>query len=219
MGKNTAVIQVPESGNKVDPYDFQQVVGLFRDGSVNYGSDFVASVISGMGAVGYSISDIFIDQISGVIHNEITPHMSQIYVQEVDLACRTSQIDMSVGMFRAISMVIHIEYGFFAKIPTCIIVDDIGEGLDFERATNLIKYVTTRASQSRSQLIMSTNDRFVMNSVPLDYWSVIDRRASEVFILNSKNSKEVFENFHFTGLSNFDFFSRGLYTDSSSANI
>ncbi len=53
---------------------------------------------------------------------------------------------------------------------------------------------------------MSTNDRFVMNHVPLTEWSVLRRSGNRVVVHNHENSPEAFERFEFTGLSNFDFF-------------
>ena len=60
---------------------------------------------------------------------------------------------------------------------------------------------------------MATNDRFVMNRVPLEYWSVIRRLPNMSKIYNYQNSKELFDNFEFTGLSNFDFFSSDYLLD------
>ncbi len=54
---------------------------------------------------------------------------------------------------------------------------------------------------------MATNDRFIMNRVPIEYWSVIRRLPNKAQICNYRNYKEVFDDFEFTGLSNFDFFS------------
>jgi hypothetical protein len=56
---------------------------------------------------------------------------------------------------------------------------------------------------------MSTNDEFVMNVVPLQYWQVIQRTGGECKIRNYQNSKEQFDNFKFTGLSNFDLLTTG----------
>jgi len=53
---------------------------------------------------------------------------------------------------------------------------------------------------------MSTNDRFVMNNVPLEYWHIIQRSGGHCKIYNYENSKGTFDNFAYTGLSNFDFF-------------
>jgi len=52
---------------------------------------------------------------------------------------------------------------------------------------------------------MSTNDRFVMNNVPLEYWQVIQRKGGECRIYNYQNSKDIFDEFTYTGLNNFDF--------------
>ncbi|MES1225487.1 MAG: ATP-binding protein, partial [Bacteroidota bacterium] len=54
-------------------------------------------------------------------------------------------------------------------------------------------------------------DRFVMNKVPLKYWSIIQRNLSGSKIFNYKNSKKVFDEFEFTGLNNFDFFSKNFF--------
>jgi hypothetical protein len=63
-----------------------------------------------------------------------------------------------------------------------------------------------KAQQTSVQLIMSTNDRFVMNKVPLQYWAVIQRKGSTCRFFNYENSREKFEAFKFTGMNNFDFF-------------
>jgi hypothetical protein len=52
---------------------------------------------------------------------------------------------------------------------------------------------------------MSTNDRFVMNSVPLDEWCVVQRHGCKVQVHNYKNSTTIFDRFKKTGLANFDF--------------
>jgi hypothetical protein len=53
---------------------------------------------------------------------------------------------------------------------------------------------------------MSTNDQFVMNHVPLEEWSVLQREGSHIRVRNHENSKKAFEYFRFVGLSNFSFF-------------
>ena len=68
-------------------------------------------------------------------------------------------------MFRALSLITQITYSQLTSTPSCILVDDIGEGLDYERASALIKLVVEKARGKSIQLIMATNDRFVMNSV------------------------------------------------------
>lgn len=40
-------------------------------------------------------------------------------------------------MYRALAVIIHLNYLLLAKKTSCILIDDIGEGLDFERSTAL----------------------------------------------------------------------------------
>jgi hypothetical protein len=69
----------------------------------------------------------------------------------------------------------------------------------------MIKTLIAKAQKTKMQLLMASNDRFVMNSVPLKFWTLLDRSGSNVHVYNEGNSKKVFENFKFTGLNNFDF--------------
>lgn len=57
----------------------------------------------------------------------------------------------------------------------CIVIDDIGERLDYERSCALIELLMSKATTQQVQLIMTTNDRFVMNKVPLEAWTVLHR--------------------------------------------
>jgi ABC-type Na+ transport system ATPase subunit NatA len=109
-------------------------------------------------------------------------------------------------MFRALSVLILLNYAAIASRPSCIIIDDIGEGLDFERSCKLIDVIRKKAAASDVQLVVSTNDKFVMNEVPLEEWSVLRRQGNHVSVLNHDNSRAIFEEFRFTGLSNFSFF-------------
>ena len=45
-----------------------------------------------------------------------------------------------------------------------------------------------------------------MNAVPLEDWAVLHRKGGICKVYNYNNSREAFEEFKFTGLSNFDFF-------------
>ena len=57
-----------------------------------------------------------------------------LYVQEDGLKSVTEQLEISQGMFRALSLFIQINYAILSDQPSCIIIDDIGEGLDFQRS-------------------------------------------------------------------------------------
>lgn len=109
-------------------------------------------------------------------------------------------------MYRVLALLTHMNFLQLRRTSTCVIIDDIGEGLDYDRSCKLIKILRRKAEESNIQVIMSTNDKFVMNSVPLKEWTVLTRNGSHVIVHNYKNSKEKFDDFRFTGLSNFSFF-------------
>ncbi len=112
---------------------------------------------------------------------------------------------MSQGMWRVLSLLVHVNYSRLANPGACVIIDDIGEGLDFDRSCRLIDLLRRKANQSEIQLVMSTNDKFVMNQVPLEEWSVLQRTRNHVSVKNYQNARAEFESFKFTGLSNFSF--------------
>nr|VFK21014.1 MAG: hypothetical protein BECKLFY1418C_GA0070996_108310 [Candidatus Kentron sp. LFY] len=190
----------------VDPKNSSQVVTIFRRGQQDFGDKFINAVREDFGEVGYTIDEIGLTTPSNIeIKTPIPGEWSGIYVKETDLPIVTYQSFMSQGMFRALSLIIQIDYAVLSGTPSCILIDDIGEGLDFERSVNLIDVLMKKAKNSAVQLIMASNDRFVMNHVPLEYWSVVDRQANHVEIRNYANSREIFDRFQFTGLNNFDF--------------
>ena len=187
-------------------------VTIFRTGADTYKSVYVQQVIADMEKIGYELEDISIQPLSWVetpdgFVPEYRAETSGIAVSEKGLAAKTSHYGMSQGMFRTLSLIIQLNYSLLANVPSCVIIDDIGEGLDFNRSRALIDLLIEKIKGTQVQLIMTTNNRFVMNRVPLEYWSVIRRLPNKAKIYNYRNSKEVFDDFEFTGLSNFDFFS------------
>jgi predicted ATPase len=131
----------------------------------------------------------------------------ELFVKEKRLKAITRQNAMSQGMFRSLALLIYLNQLQLVSEPACILIDDFGEGLDFERVSALTDLTVGKCGDSGFQLILSTNDRVVMNKIPLEFWSVLRQEDGRTRILNQSNAPEVFENFKFTGLSNFDFFS------------
>lgn len=194
-------------GGPPDPSDYQQSIGLFAEGEKTLGQPFKQAIIQDMNRIGYPITDVSLAEIEEVKLDPIFGGKPMgLSVQEADLKCRTSQVAMSDGMYRALALIIHAAYAELASVPGCMVVDDIGEGLDYERSTALIKLLMERASRSAIQLVMSTNDRFAMNAVPLDVWCGLRRTPSGVATITKRSHPEVFEQFRLTGLNNFDFF-------------
>ncbi len=191
---------------------------LFLRGLKNYGDEFKQSIISDMNSINYQIEDVDINEVSNIseMNNlELSEIPKCIFIKEKLLNTYIPQHLLSQGMFRALAIIINLNYLQFQKLKGCILIDDVGEGLDFERSSELIRLIIRKAESSFSQLFMTTNDKFVMNVVPLKYWNVIVRTGHVCNILNNNNSQEIFEEFKFTGLNNFDFLSLDFYKKDS----
>lgn len=212
LGQHTFTAYSKEFESNFDYKNTNTVVPYIRMAEVKGKlRELQEAVIKDLETIGYSVSEIgYCD--SGLSTPDNNP-VHLMYVQESDLHTRTYQDQMSQGMFRATSILVQINYMELSNISSCLLIDDIGEGLDFDRSTALIKILCDKTSKagSKKQLIMTTNDRFVMNVVPLEYWSVLSRTGQSCQMTNRINSPDIFEDFEFTGLNNFDFFSTGFY--------
>lgn len=114
---------------------------------------------------------------------------------------------LSKGMCRAISLLIQMEYLSAQGKPSLWLIDDLGEGLDYDRTVKLGKLLFDFCHERGIQLLASSNDTFLMDIVDLQYWNILERKGEKVMPVNTTNSPDLFEDFKFTGLSNFDFFS------------
>lgn len=216
MGKNALGFR--DKINKTE-IDFnlkatERLIDAFNRGKRNHSDTFLNKIIEDFNSIGFNITSLDLGApLSVTVHvDNPSVEIVGLRIQEKDLPCMTDQNDMSTGMYRALSTIIHFNFYELERIPGCILIDDIGEGLDFERATKLIQLLIRKAEEnSNIQLIMSTNDRFVMNYVDLKYWQIIDRVGNTVKYYNIKNSLKTFEDFKFTGLNNFDFFASGFF--------
>ncbi len=184
----------------------RKVAGIFKQGVDLYDGEYKQRIIDDLKKIGYSIEDIKLE----ILRNSSVP-VYGLSVQEKGLKATTDQSEMSQGMFRALSLLIQINYALYSGKSSYIMIDDIGEGLDYHRSTELIQILVDKAKLSHVQLLMTTNDRFVMNNVPLEYWQVIRRDKGEVYFYNTNNSPEQFKQFDFYGLNNFEFFASNLF--------
>ncbi|CCH98367.1 ATP-binding protein [Microcystis aeruginosa] len=222
LGKNTIATLPPTTEllkAKTDAKDCDHVVGIFVLGKREH-SEFTQRIIDDMNRIGYQIAKIE-TKVPSFFKSNISPPENLdedsdnlpkfLYVQEDGLKSVTEQSEISQVMFRALSLFIQINYAILSDQPSCIIIDDIGEGLDFQRSSAIIKLLIEKAKTGLVQLIMTTNDENIMNGVPLEYWSVIERQPGVAKLHNYSNSPEQFEQFKHIGLNNFDFFASEYY--------
>ena len=167
-------------------------------------SEFHEMVLNDMKQIGYDLKDFGITHFSERYSNARQDRYA-VYTTETGLEKQVTQRDMSQGMFRAFSVLVQVNYYILSGNKGFVIIDDIGEGLDFSRAKQLVQVLISKAREAKTQLIMSTNDSFIMNAVDIENWAVIMREGNKISLYNYENSKEIFEEFKFTGLNNFDF--------------
>ena len=174
----------------------------FWKGRQYFGDEFLNQIRKHMTSLGYPIQ--MVDILEG-------PKGYSLYVKEEELDDVTSQLEMSQGMFRALSFIILLNFALMSNISVCVLVDDLGEGLDFDRSKILIDILVKNLNKSNLQIFITTNDRYIMNKVPLKYWSVLKRYPKKSVFYNYYNSKKIFDDFKYTGLSNFDFLATDFY--------
>jgi len=202
-----AIFQKDTEEKELNLKQTDRIVEILHDGKKKY-PEFIKRVKADIAKIGFDFKNITIGPPKGIVFQGLLvgTQPQGILVKESDLKGTTEQQEMSQGMFRTLSLIIQLNYSLLTGIPSCILIDDIGEGLDYERSSALIKLLVDKAKNSHVQLIMSTNDRFAMNNVPLEYWSIMQRFPDHSEVYNYENSKKLFEDFELTGLSNFDFF-------------
>lgn len=164
------------------------------------------AIVSDMRSVGYPIEKIDVKKLDPLNTLIIT-------VQEENIPCEIVQTEISAGMYRALSAVVILNYLLLQEMPCTLAVDDIGEGLDFERSANLIKLLLQKTKKSGIQLMLTSNDRHLLNAVDVQSWNILERKGGKVRAFNYANSKEAFDDFAMTGLSNFDFLSGRMYKE------
>ncbi len=209
LGKNIVSRTTVTAKEDIDLKDSNYVMVILEKGKEEVDS-FETIVKKDMTCIGYDIEEIGIDR----LHHGINPRNSApygLYVKEKFIENIVTQDEISEGMFRALSLIIQLNYALLTKMPRCILIDDIGEGLDYERSKTLIELLIEKTKQSSVQLFMATNNRFVMNKVPLEYWSVIKKEPNKSIFYDNRNSREIFDDFAYTGLNNFDFFATDFF--------
>jgi energy-coupling factor transporter ATP-binding protein EcfA2 len=218
MGAHVVSIEMPgkqppdaEKPAPEQPLDPNNVHAIFKRGVSRFGDDFKRRILKTLRELDYSVHDVGFEHLARSEFQGTAIPPTVLYARERGLTCNTRQLEMSAGMFRALNLAVQINYWALTGAKICMLVDDVGEGLDFDRATRLIRHLVKQCQENDFQLIMTTNDRFVMNDVPLQYWAVLDRKGHTVRVINKNNSPELFDRFERVGLNNFDFFAKKFY--------
>lgn len=216
MGREEFAVLVKDAP-PVDPSDWKRTVAVFLRGKQELGQPYIDAIKAQMRRLDYAIEDVEARQPDSIVSQSLLGPLLGLAVKEKDLGDHwVDQIAMSQGMFRALALMVHMTYALLAKKPSCVLLDDVGEGLDYKRSTLMIEILLELGKASGSQILMATNDRFVMNAVPLEHWAVLLRQGGKCRLLTYRNAREKFDSFREIGLNHFDLFSSGYLDDSAS---
>ena len=168
------------------------------------------TIIKDLCSIGYPVNEV---RVTNELLPGLPPGLPFAELQEKDLKCPTKQFQMSQGMFRAFALIVIVEYILEKNKYFTVIIDDLGEGLDYDRATKLTQLLFSKAEGSKMQLLVTSNVRFLINNTNIEYLNILERHGHVVESFNYLNSKEKFEEFKVTGLSAFDFFTGKMYKE------
>lgn len=148
--------------------------------------------------LGYHVEKIWIE--------EFENNRKTLYLKEEGVKLGLQYMNLSNGLFRVLSVLVYMLYSASLKGARCLIIDDLGEGLDYERSNKLGQIIFNYCRDNDIQLIVTTNDSFLMDTIDLKNWIVLMRNQSEVTTLSADSNPELFRRFKMTGLNNFDLF-------------
>lgn len=188
---NPFTIIVGKSGY-LNPIPFSELVGALD-------KDKKKLVIEDAKRMGYDISDMTLI--------EANSEINLVAVKERYMQNGLLDFQLSSGMLRVLYILCFLAYIRHLDNYSMLLIDDLGEGLDYSRATHLGEKVFSACENGNLQLIASSNDSFLMDVVDISKWQIIRRKNSKLSVLNQTNQPELFEMFRMTGLSNFDLFS------------
>lgn len=185
-----------------DESDVNSTPRYFQKWQNELGEKFTAAVIKDMRRLNFPISELRVD---GVITINAPGNIFGLAVKEDGIGSIVDQISISTGMYSLLILLIHINYLILSNLTACILLDDVGDGLDYRRAALLISMLIEKCSDTSIQLTMTSNNSFVMNAVPLANWTLLRRNKNKVSAFNYSNSKQKFDQFFEIGLNNFSF--------------
>ena len=126
-----------------------------------------------------------------------------LYVVEENVTKPIVMGKMSNGMYRVLYLLVYLYYVSVNSSGT-VLVDDLGEGLDYFRSSTLGEMLFSFSKEHNIQLIVTSNDNFLVDKVDLSAWVLLKREGHTVSSISEKTNPEDFARFRKLGLRNFD---------------
>lgn len=180
------------TGKLFNPYNFSELVDALSPNEMK-------KVLVTAKELGYNIASIkTIEAMNGV---------RLVQLKERYISSEMVDLHLSSGMLRTLYLLCFIYVIRHNSELSLLLIDDMGEGLDYRRSTDLGKIIFEDCAQNGFQLIASSNDAFLMDVVDIAHWQILRRKGSKVSTINQSLNPELFRKFRMTGLSNYDLFS------------
>ena len=179
----------------IDPITIggQDIAGLFEELSEKDREE----VIRQLNVLGFKVKKL---------HTFPTTGKTLIAMKEEGVGNEFVMWAFSTGLIRVVALLTYLFHLSASGKSGLVLIDDLGEGLDYYRSTRLGKYVCDYCLDKGIQVILTTNDSFLMNVIDIDYWNILSRKGMVVSAVSSQTEPELFEQFRLTGLSNYDLF-------------
>lgn len=180
------------TGKFFNPYNFSELVEALSPVEMK-------KVLATSKELGYDIARITtIEAINGI---------RLVQLKERYVPKEMIDIQLSSGMLRTLYLLCFVSVIKQNKKLSLLLLDDMGEGLDYRRSTDLGKIIFEDCAQNGLQLIASSNDAFLMDVVDIAHWQILRRKGNKVSTINHALNPDLFRKFRLTGLSNYDLFS------------
>lgn len=146
-------------------------------------------------------------EIEGVEPVRISDKFNVVVLKEKGVSTPLVSVTLSNGMLRVFYIFAYLAFISMEQGARTLLIDDLGEGLDFSRSKKLSKIIFDYCEAHDIQLIVTSNDNFLMNAVSLDRWIILLRDGERTSALSESTHAEMFNKFKRMGLNNFDMLS------------
>ena len=162
----------------------------------NIADDKKSEILNDINSLDFPIKNIFVKEI--ILGGQRIP---MLYFEEEGVKGTYDFVQVSSGMKKIVFLIVFLH---LIEKGSCVLIDNVGDGLDYKRSINILPIVEKIAEDK--QIIISTNNEILLNQTDIKNWNILFREGDIVKAYNYENSKEQLMKFANTGLSNYEYF-------------
>jgi len=153
-------------------------------------------ILNDINSLDFPITNIFVKEI--IFGGQRIP---MLYFEEKGVKGTYDFLQVSSGMRKIVFLIMFLH---LIEEGSCVLIDNVGDGLDYNRSINILPIIEKIAEDK--QIIISTNNEILLNQTNIENWNILFREGDVVKAYNYENSKEQLMKFANTGLSNYEYF-------------